>query len=162
MTEADLDKEFGGRRGRLGRALPGERGDVTKYSMMLQRVRGKQQPQVEARERVDEDDEPLVLLQSSFEKLREDLEKERTPAAERAFSREIARLSGDASIAMRPNARVRALNTALSKLGYGEKYDPEAEAVHREFLQVALGVALKQMEGAGRPRAGCAIAEATR
>ena len=25
MTEADLDKEFGGRRGRLGRALPGER-----------------------------------------------------------------------------------------------------------------------------------------
>ena len=24
MTEADLDKEFGGRRGRLGRALPGE------------------------------------------------------------------------------------------------------------------------------------------
>ena len=42
MTEADLDKELGGRRGRLGRALPGERGDVTQYSMMLQRVRGKQ------------------------------------------------------------------------------------------------------------------------
>jgi hypothetical protein len=40
MTEADLDKEFGGRRGRLGRALPGERGDVTQYSMLLQRVRG--------------------------------------------------------------------------------------------------------------------------
>ena len=29
--------------------------------MMLQRVRGKQQPQAEARERIDEDDEPLVL-----------------------------------------------------------------------------------------------------
>ena len=29
MAEADLDKEFGGRRCRLGRALPGERGDVT-------------------------------------------------------------------------------------------------------------------------------------
>ena len=27
MTEADLDKEFGGRRGRLGRALPGDRGE---------------------------------------------------------------------------------------------------------------------------------------
>ena len=60
MTEADLDKAFGGRRGRLGRALPGERGDVTQYSMLLQRVRGKQQPQVEVRERIDEDSEPLV------------------------------------------------------------------------------------------------------
>ena len=29
MTEAALDKDCGGRRGRLGRALPGECGDVT-------------------------------------------------------------------------------------------------------------------------------------
>ena len=44
---------------------------------------------------------------------------------------------------MRPNTRVRALNKALSNLGYGKKYDPDAEAVYREFLQVAPGVALK-------------------
>ena len=144
MSEADLDKEFGGRRGRLGRALPGERGDVTQYSMLLQRVRGKQQPQVEVRERIDEDSEPLVLPKSNFEKLRDDLERERTPAAERAFYREIARLNGDASIAMKPSTRVKALNKALSRLGYGEKYDPDAEAVYREFLQVAPGVALKK------------------
>ena len=98
MTEADLDKEFGGRRGRLGRALPGERGDVTQYSMMLQRVRGKQQPEVEVRERIDEANEPLVLLKSSFERRHEDPEKVRTPAAERAFFREIARLNGDAPL----------------------------------------------------------------
>ena len=60
-----------------------------------------------------------------------------------AFYCEIARLNGDASIAMRPNTRVRALNKALSKLGHGERYDPEAEAVYREFLQVAPSVALK-------------------
>ena len=119
MTEADLDKEFGGRRGRLGRALPGER--VTQYSMILQRVRGKQQPQVEVRERLDEDDEPLVLPKSNFEKLRDGLERERTPAAERAFYREIARLNGDASIAMKPSTRVKALNKALRKRGHGEK-----------------------------------------
>ena len=139
MTEADLDTEFGGRRGRLGRALPVERGDVTQYSM-LQRVRGKQQPQVEVRERTDEDNEQLVLPKSNFEKLREDLEKERTPAAERAFYREIARLNSDASIAMKPSTRVKALNKALGKLGCGEKYDPDAEAVYREFLQVAPGM----------------------
>ena len=80
MAEADLDKDFGGRRGRLGRALPGERGDVTQYSMMAQHARGQQQPQIHVRECIDEDNEPLVLLKSSFEKLREDLEKERTPA----------------------------------------------------------------------------------
>ena len=120
-----------------------------------------QHPQVEVRERIDEDNEPLVLPKSNSEKLREDLEKERTPAAERAFYREIARLNGDASIAMKPNTRVRALNKVLSKLGYGEKYDPDAEAVYREFLQVAPGVALK-VEGADRPGAGCALAEATR
>ena len=107
MTEADLDKEFGARRGRLGRALPGELGDVAQYSIMLQRVRGKQQLQVEVRERIDEDNEPLVLPQSNFEKLREDLEKERTAVAERPFYREIARLNGDASIAIRPNTRSR-------------------------------------------------------
>ena len=82
-----------------------------------------------------------MLPKSNFEKLRENLEKVRTPAAERAFYREIARLNGDASIAMRPNARARALNKALGKLGYGEKYDRDAEAVYREFLQVAPGVA---------------------
>ena len=109
---------------------------------------------------MDEDNEPLVLLKSSFDKLREDLEKERTPAAERAFYREIACLNGDASIAMGPNTRVRALNKALTKLGYGEKYDPDAEAVYREFLQVAPGVALK-IKGTDRPGAGCAITEAT-
>ena len=143
VTEADLDKEFGGRRGRLGKSLPGERGDITQYSMLLQRARGKQQPQVEVLERIDEDNEPLVLLKSSFERLRDDLEKERTPADERVFYREIARLNGDASIAMKPSARLNALNKALSKLGYGEKYDPGAETVYREFLQVGLGVALK-------------------
>ena len=67
-----------------------------------------------------------MLPKSNFEKLREDLEKERTPAAKRAFYREIARLNGDASIAMRPNTRVRALNKALSKLWCGEEYDPDA------------------------------------
>ena len=107
MAEADLDKDFGGRRGRLGRALPGERGDVTQHSMLLQRVRGKQQSQVEVRERIDEDSEPLVLPKSNFEKLRDDLERERTPATERAFYREIARLNGDASIAMKPSTRVK-------------------------------------------------------
>jgi hypothetical protein len=80
--------------------------------MLLQRVRGKQQPQVEVRERIDEDSEPLVLPKSNFEKLRDDLERERTPAAERAFYREIARLNGDASIAMKPSTRVKALNKA--------------------------------------------------
>ena len=44
---------------------------------------------------------------------------------------------------MKPNTRVRALNKALGKLGYGEKYDPDAEAVYREFLQVAPVVAFK-------------------
>ena len=72
-----------------------------------------------------------MLPKSNFEKLRDDLEKERTPAAGRAFYREIARLNGDASIARRPNTRVRALNKALGKLGYSEKYDPDAEAVYR-------------------------------
>ena len=57
--------------------------------MMLQLVPGKQQPQVEVRERIDEDNEPLVLPKSNFEKLRDDLERERTLAAERAS---IARL----------------------------------------------------------------------
>ena len=66
------------------------------------------------------------------------------PAAGRAFYREIARLNGDASIAMKPSARVKALNKAMSKLGHGEKYDPDAEAVCREFLQVAPGVALNK------------------
>ena len=32
---------------------------------------------------------------------------------------------------MKPSTRVKSLNKALSKLGYGEKYDPDAEAVHR-------------------------------
>ena len=45
---------------------------------------------------------------------------------------------------MKPSTRVKALNKALSRLGYGEKYDPDAEAVHREFLQVAPGVALRK------------------
>ena len=120
-----------------------ERGGVTQHTMMLQRVRGKQQPQVEVRERIDEDNEPLVL-KSSFETLRSNLEKNRTPVAKRAFYREIARLNGDASLAMKPNARVKALSKALSKLAFGEKYDPEAEAFYREFLQVAPGVALNK------------------
>ena len=71
-------------------------------------------------------------------------------------------MNGDASIAMKSSARVRALNNALGKLVYGEKYDPDAEAVSREFLQVAPGVAFTTMEGADRPGAGCAITEATR
>ena len=62
---------------------------------------------------------------------------------------------------MKPSTRVKALNKALGKLGYGEKYDPDAEAVYREFLQVAPGVALKKMEGADRAGVGCAIAEAS-
>ena len=45
---------------------------------------------------------------------------------------------------MKEHARAKALSEALSKLGYGEKYDSAAEAVHREFLQVAPGVALKE------------------
>ena len=61
-----------------------------------------------------------MLPKSNAEKLRDDREKERTPAAERAFYREIARLNGDASIAMKPSTRVKGLNKALSKLGYGE------------------------------------------
>ena len=84
MTEADLDKEFGSLRGRLGRALPGERGDVTQYSMLLQRVRGKQQPQVEVRERIDEDNEPLVLPKSNFESCATPWRRsERSPPSER-------------------------------------------------------------------------------
>ena len=78
--------------------------------MMLQRARGKQQPQVEVRERIDGDNEPLALFRSILEKLRNDLEKELTPAAERAFYREIARLNGGTSIAMKPSTRLEALN----------------------------------------------------
>ena len=42
---------------------------------------------------------------------------------------------------MRPNTWVRALNKALGKLGRGEKYDTDAEAVYRGFLQVSPCVA---------------------
>ena len=116
--------------------------------MMLQRARGKKQPQVEFRERNDEDNEPLALLKSSFEKLRSNLETERAPAAERAFYREIARLNGDTSITMKPNAGAKALNLnqALSKAVYGENSTPKSR---RPRLPSRTRCGLEQVEGAG-------------
>ena len=136
VTEEDLDKECGGRRGRLGRALPGEHGDVTQYSMMLQRVRGKQQPQVEVRECIDEDNEPLALPKSNFEKLRETWRRsERPPPSE-------------------PSTARLAQGTARNTTPMPRPCTENSYRWHQVWP--------KKMEGADRAGVGCAITEATR